>query len=122
MDAKTILVKAKDRSILNHFTLPIAPTRVDRLIHRAFCGIPRDHTVHEPECVPTLHFVFEERRYVDQTGGISDGMVFWLVLDFIRARDKITGPVPPIVAHAQGRSAGMKRSPKGHRVISEFWI
>ena len=64
-------------------------------------NVTRNHAVHQPGGVAPCHPVFEERRDIDQRGGIADGIVLVLVVHLINADRVIARPFPVVQALAQ---------------------
>jgi hypothetical protein len=83
MDAKMIFSQSKDGPILNQLPLPITPASIDHLMDLTLGHIAGDDTVQEPDGLSATDRVFEEWGNIDQSGGISDGMVLIFVLNLV---------------------------------------
>ena len=64
--------------------------------------------------------VLEQRRHVDQRGGVSDRVVLVLVVSLVRADGVVPRPVAIVERLAQRKRARVKRRTDGHsRIIWE---
>src|SRR6185437_15977272 len=83
----------------------VAPAAVDNLAHRHLVDVARNHPVHQAGGVLAAHYVFEQRRDIDQRGRVADGVVLVLVVGFIHADRVVARPLAVVEAVAQGKSA-----------------
>src|SRR4029077_17915072 len=97
--------ESEDRSILDYFSFIVADAGVERLADGAFRSVPCDHASAHPHRVLTAQVIFEQRRYIDESSGIPDRMVFIVMHDFVGTGDEISRPSAPVLTHTQRRSS-----------------
>ena len=88
-----VFAEAGDGAVVDDFALGIAPAAVDDLADGDFIDVAGDDTVDQLGGVGSGDEVFEERRDVDERGGIADGVVFVLVRHFVDADGVIARPL-----------------------------
>src|SRR5262249_51886751 len=72
--------------------------------------VPGDHPVDQLGGIATRDAVLEQRRDVDEGGGIANGVVFVLVVHFINADRVVARPFAIVQALAQRHGAFVKCS------------
>ena len=112
--AIALLAQPRDRSVVDDLALLVAPRRVDHLSDGKLRRIARDEPVDELRGVAPCDDVLEERRDVDQRSGVADGVVFVLVVRFVRADGVVARPVAVVQALAQRERALVKGGTNGH--------
>ena len=117
--AIVVFAEAGDGAVVDHFAIWVAPAAVNHLIDGDFVDVARNDAVDEAGGVGTGDAVFEERRNVDERGGIADGVVFVLVVHFVNADGVIAGPFAIVQAFAEGERLFVKGGSDGHEA-SEF--
>ena len=102
--AERLLRQPRHRPVVDHLAVLVAPRRVVDLPDRHLRHVARDQPIHQPRRVGPRHHVLEERRHVDQRGGVADGVVFVLVMALVGADGVIPGPLAIVQALAQRRT------------------
>src|SRR5205807_5157565 len=76
-----------------------------------FCvaDVARDDGVKQSGRVTAGDEVVVERGDVDRRRGVTDGVIFAVVRQLVRARDDVAGPAPPGLPFRQRARAGMER-------------
>src|SRR5208282_480332 len=100
--AIVVFAETRDGAIVDDVALGIAPATVDDLIDRDFVDVASDDAVDEFGGVFSGDAIFEERRDVNQRGGIANGVVFVLVMHFVDADSVVAGPFAVVEAFAEG--------------------
>ena len=114
-----LLVQSRDRPVIDHLALLIAPGCVPDLPDAHASNVTRDDAVHEPRRVSTGDAVLEERGDVDEGGCVANGVVFVLVVALVRAHGVVARPLAIVQRFAQCEGARVKRRPYGHGRIIE---
>src|SRR4030095_4428721 len=96
----------------------VAPRRVPHLAIRHLSHVPRDDAVHETRGVATPDEILEERRNIDEPGGISNSVVLVLVVRLIRADRVVSRPVAIVQRLAKWKRARVKYSSNRHDAIN----
>lgn len=95
-----ILFEARDRSVVDDFSLFIAPAAVDDLSDLHFVDVARDDAIDEFGGVLAGDEVLVKWRDVDERARIANSVVLVLMMHFINADRVISGPLAVIQAMA----------------------
>src|SRR4030095_1122877 len=101
-------------AIVYHFSSFITPWCVDHLADRDLPHVARDDTIHEACRIFAGKPVLEERRDVDQRGGVANGVVLVFVMWFVRTDRVISRPVAVVETFTQRKCSFVKSSSNGH--------
>ena len=96
-----IFAQARNCSVINHFSLLVAPAAINHLADRDFVDVAGDHAVHELRRVFAGDAIFVERRDVNQGAGIADCVVLVVVVHLVDADGVIPGPLAIVHAFAK---------------------
>ena len=96
-----ILLQTRDCPVIDDLAPLVAPGRIDHAAHFDLPHVPGYDPVHQFRGVRPCDPVLEQRRNVDQCGGVADGVVLMLVVRFVSAYRVITRPFPVVQALAQ---------------------
>ncbi len=113
--AIALLPQPRHRPVIDDFALLVAPGRVDDLADRQLRRIARDQPIDEPRRVAAGDDVFVKRRHVDERSRVADGVVFVLVMRFVRADGVVARPVAVVQALAERERALVKRGADRHQ-------
>ncbi len=100
-----VFAEAGDGAVVDDVALRIAPAAVDDLVDRNFVDVAGDDAVHKFSGVFSGDAIFEERRDVDERGGIANGVVLVLVVHLVNADGVVAGPLAIVEAFAEGEGA-----------------
>src|SRR5262245_39004411 len=114
MKTAVIFREAENRAVLDHRTVVVAETAIQRLTDRALGGIAGDYAVDQFERVLAAHVVLVERRDIDQCGAVPNRVILVIMHHVVRASNEVPRPVAPVLAGAKGRRARMKRRSDRH--------
>src|ERR1700730_13722857 len=100
-----VFAQARDRAIVDHFSLLVAPAAVDHLADGHFADVARDHAVHKLCRVFSADSIFIEWRNINHRGGVPYRVVFVLVVRLIHAYRVV--PRPFAVAQTLAQLKGL---------------
>jgi len=122
--AITVFVQPRDSTVVNHFALLVAPAAVNYLALGDFVDVTRDDAIDELSGIAAAEHVLVEGSDVDQRGRIADGVVLVLMVHFVGANRVVSRPLSVVEALAERKSAFVKSSSDGHRILDNYriWI
>ena len=109
-----IFSQPRDRAVVNHFALLVAPAAINHLPHGHFVDVARNHAVHELCRIAPADQVFEKRRHINQRRRIPDRVVLVLVMHLVHAHRVIARPLAIIHALAKLRCPVVNRCSNRH--------
>jgi hypothetical protein len=112
--AISIFFKTRDRAIVDHFTVFVAPGRVDNLPDRNLAHVARDDAIDQARRVFTPNPVLKQGRDVDQRCRITNRAVLVLMMRLIRTDGVVTGPLAIIQTLAQLKCSFVERGSDRH--------
>ena len=112
-----VLTRPRHGSIIDHLSAFITPRRVVHLPDGQLAGVAGDDAVHQLRRVRSAHDVLEQRRHVDERRGVTDGVVFVLVVCLVRADGVIAGPLAVIQALGERKCTGVNGGANRHAVF-----
>ncbi len=112
--AERLLRQPRDRPVVNHLAVLVAPRRVEDLPDRHLRHVAGDDPIDEPRGVAPVDPVFVERRDVDERRRVADGVVLVLVMPLVRADGVVAGPLAVVEALAQRERALVDGGSYGH--------
>ena len=96
-----VLRDARHGPVVDDLATFVAPGCVVDLANGQRAGVAGDDAIDQPGGVGTADQVLEQRGHVDERGGVPDGVVFVLVVRFVRADGVKAGPLAEVQALAQ---------------------
>src|SRR5262245_23740383 len=114
MKTAVIFREAENRAVLDHRTVVVAETAIQRLNDRALSGIAGDSAVGQFEHCIASYVVFVERTDIDQRGAVPNRVILVIMHHVVRASNEVPRPVAPVLAGTKGRRARMKRRSDRH--------
>src|SRR5215210_57589 len=112
--AEPRLSQPRHRPVVDHAAVLVAPRCVEDLADSHLADVASDHPVDEARRAGAGDGVLEQRRNVDQGGGVANDVVLVLVMPFVRARRVVARPFPVIEAFAQRERPLMDRGSNWH--------
>ena len=80
-----MLVETRNRTVIDHLSIVVAPTTVSRLADLELGDVPHRNTRQKRGGIRPHDLVLEERGNIDDAGGMADGVVFAVDVGVIRA-------------------------------------
>ncbi len=118
--AINVFFQPRHRAVVDHFAVLVAPRRVNHLAHRNLSHVARDDAIDQSRCIFSRDSILEQRRDIDQRGGIANGVVLVVVMGLVRADRIVARPFAVVQAFAKPKRSLMKWSANGHGQGSEF--
>ena len=111
-----VLLQALEGPVLENFAVIVTPRCVDNLTELALGGVPGDEPVDEIDRVFTFDVVFIKGGNVDESGTVSNRLIFRLIVLFISIGCEIAGPMLPVETRVERRCAGVEWSSYCHGI------
>ena len=109
-----IFAQPRNGPVVDYFSFFIAPAAVNHLAHGHLVDVARNHPVHQFRRVLAAQPVFVERRNVDHGRGVSNRVVFVVVVHFVHAHGVVARPFAIVHALAKLRSSLVDRGSYRH--------
>src|SRR5215510_11905714 len=87
-----VFAEARYGSVVDHLAFFVAPRRVDDLSDLDLLHVSGHDTIDKTSGIRAGQSVLVQRSDVDQCRGVSDGVVFMLVMRLVRTHGVIAGP------------------------------
>src|SRR5262245_47923411 len=100
--AIAVFLEPRDRAVIDHLALLVAPAAINHLSPGDLVDVARDDAVQKFGRVWSADQVFVERGYVDQRRGIADGVVLVLMMHLVGADRIVSRPLAVVEAGAEG--------------------
>ena len=85
---KRFLAQSRHRAIVDDFAPLVTPGRIPDLSDAQLVRVAGDQAIDERHRIPSGNQILEQRRNIDQRGGVTDGTVFVLVMGLV-ATDRV---------------------------------
>ena len=109
-----VFLEPGHRAVVDHFSMLIAPRRVDDLAHRHLSHVTSDYAIDQSRRISTRQPVLVEWRDIDQRRSVANRVVFMFVMWFVRADGVIAGPFAIVETFAKWKCAFVKCSSDWH--------
>jgi len=109
-----VFAQTRDGAVVNDFAFRIAPAAIDDLVDGNFIDVAANDPVDKLGGTGAGDAVFEQRRNVNERGGIANRVVLMFVVHLVDADGVIARPLAIAQALAQRQRAFMKSSSDRH--------